>query len=185
MLKKMVMTVLVVGVMSTAGFAAALSDVALQYSPTELQVGVSTDVVLSLTGGPGTDEMTSAIILSFVPDDLAALGTTGFAWDQQADFSNPNNWFVDPTLPAPSAVSFGGALPVQDGATLPVATLTMSPSTLGTFALGHTDGLIIGDANAVPLPISGGNPTSFNVVPEPATFGLLAISALSLIRRRR
>ncbi len=178
MLKKACLSVVAMGLMASFGFA----DVLLNYEPTELTEGVTTDIVLSLTGNDGFSDVTSAVILSYGQGELDALGIDGFAWDGSPDFDNNSLWFVDPALPAPSAVSFGGTLPVVAGELTPVATLTATPGTLGTFSLDAN--AVVGDANAAPLDVKSG-PQAFQVVPEPASLGLLAMGALAAIRRRR
>lgn len=176
MLKKACLSAVVMGLM--ASFSVA--DVLLNYEPTTLNVDESVDIVLSLTGNDGFNGLSSAVILDF--DGLDELGLDGFAWDGTPDFDNPNNWFVDASLPAPSAVSFGATLPIVGGELTPVATLSGTPTQLGEWTLDAN--ATIGDENAAPLDVKSG-PQVFTVVPEPASLGLLAMGALAAIRRRR
>ncbi len=179
MLKKACLAVVAMGF--AASFANA--EVLLNYEPTMIDIDATDgpyDVAISVTGNSGFDGLTSAVIFDF--DGLDALNPVGFVWDGSPDFDNPNQWFTDATLPAPSAVSFGATLPVVGGEVTPLATLSIDPQNTGDFVV--TDGATVGDENAAPLDVKSG-PTTFSIVPEPASLGLLAMGALAAIRRRR
>jgi len=165
----------------------ATADVSLSYDPTSVPVNVATDVAVSLVANPGFTSNIGAIIMDYSASDLAELNPTAFAFTDQ--FSNAS-WITAVSLPDTIqtvwAEPTGTNAPViQDGQTLQFATMTLEPTAVGNWQLDAGD-VEISDANLFePLEIKGGNPSTINVTPEPASLCLLGLGALAVIRRRR
>lgn len=181
MLKKCLVAALAVGFAASAGKA----DVMLHVSPTTIDIDVPTDLTISMTSNPGLSPILGSIGFDFNPASpgWGALNPSSFGWIP-ADMNDPNLWFVTSELPSPVAVAFSGGINIPDGVNVDLARLHVTPDTLGpaVLILGANN---ISNQNGAPLQLKGGDPSTINVVPEPASLGLLALGALAVVRRVR
>ncbi len=94
-----------------------------------------------------------------------------------------NSWFTVNDLPTPQGAAFFPGAALDFPAEL--ATFTITADALSGGAIEQATGPSLADRNAFPLSVgAGGGAFSVHVTPEPATFVLLAIGGIALLRRR-
>ena len=170
----------------TATASVAQAGVNLVYTPTELEVGVMTEVQMSLVGSPGLDTTIGAVIVDFGPgSDLGQLNLTSFEFDP-VFAADPWTWEV--TLPNVvqsvwgGGAGFGPALANEQS--INIGTLLFEPTTTGSWTLdANLD--VFNSSDFDSIAVDSGDPATFSVVPEPASIALLAIGATALVRRKR
>lgn len=178
---------IVLAVAITAPASVAEAGVSLVYTPTDLVMGESTAVQLSLVGSPGLDTTIGAVILDFGPgSDLAELNPTGFDFDP-VFVADP--WTSQVTLPNVVQSVWGGAAgsgpALLGNQSIDIGSILLTPTALGSWLLdGNLQVFNSDDFDSIT--VDGGDPTRFNVVvPEPASIALLAMGATALVRRKR
>ena len=182
-MKKVLVAAVALGLVASVGMA----DVTLSYDPSSVDIDDGTqDIAISLIANPNAPVSVGAVGFDWdtQSDAWGALDPSGFSWTPET-MSNPGEWFATSDLPNPQAVAFfpAVAVDVPDGAGLQVASLTVTPNTVGEYSFAAN--LTVADQDVAPLSVKGGDPATITVTPEPTTLGLLALGALAVVRRNR
>ena len=177
---------LVLAVAITVPASVAEAGVSLVYTPTDLVMGVSTEVQLSLVGSSGLDTTIGGVILDFGPgSDLTELNPTGFDFDP-VFVADP--WTSQVTLPNVVQSVWGGGAgsgpALLSEQSINIGSIFLTPTSLGDWTLdGNLQ--VFNSSDFDTIAVDGGDPATFSVVPEPASIALLAIGATALVRRRK
>ena len=176
--------VFAVAVAATTSVARAGVD--LVYTPTQIPVGETTEVTMSLVGNPGLNTTLGAVIVDFGPgSNLAELNPTSFEFDSPLA-TDPWTWEV--TLPNVVQSVWGGGMgggpALLAEQSVNIGSLFLHPTTPGTWTL-DANLEVFNSSDFDSIAVDSGDPHLFRVVPEPASFALLAIGAAALVRRMR
>ena len=99
------------------------AQVAISYRPTTLQVGVATELTITLTDESGSGLGITTVAFLFQPPE--GLTLDGFAWAGQLAGAG---WFSVDMLPGPQTSAFGAGVLIDPNESLDVAVVTVTAS---------------------------------------------------------